>query len=116
MKVVIIKYNAGNIRSVTFALERIGIEPLITDDVNEIISADKVIFPGVGEASSAMIYLREKMFQMHINKEKNFAKPLRALFVPLITTDCVNPSDRRRVLLPSKYIRGLLPRRSGNSL
>lgn len=60
MKTVIIKYNAGNIRSVSFALERIGIEPIITDDVNEILTADKIIFPGVGEASSAMNYLREK--------------------------------------------------------
>ncbi len=60
MKTVIIKYNAGNIRSVSFALERIGIEPIITDNVNEILSADKIIFPGVGEASSAMNYLREK--------------------------------------------------------
>ena len=60
MKTVIIKYNAGNIRSVSFALERIGIEPIITDDVNKILTADKIIFPGVGEASSAMNYLREK--------------------------------------------------------
>ena len=60
MKTVIIKYNAGNIRSVTFALERIGIDATVTDDINEIISADKVIFPGVGEASSAMKYLRER--------------------------------------------------------
>ena len=60
MKVAIIKYNSGNIRSVTFALERIGINAIVTDDINEIISADKVIFPGVGEASSAMNYLRSK--------------------------------------------------------
>ncbi len=60
MKIVIIKYNAGNIRSVTFALERIGVNAIVTDDVNEIITADKVIFPGVGEASSAMKYLRER--------------------------------------------------------
>ena len=60
MKVVIIKYNAGNIRSVLFALERIGVNAIVTDDHNEIRSADRVIFPGVGEASSAMQYLREK--------------------------------------------------------
>jgi len=58
MKVAIIKYNAGNIQSVTFALERIGIHPIVTDNPDEILSADKVIFPGVGEASSAMSYLR----------------------------------------------------------
>jgi len=60
MKVAILKYNAGNIQSVKFALNRIGIEPLLTDSIEEIQSADKVIFPGVGEASSAMKYLKEK--------------------------------------------------------
>jgi glutamine amidotransferase len=60
MKVVIIKYNAGNIRSVLFALERIGVDAIVTDDHDEIRSADRVIFPGVGEASSAMKYLKGK--------------------------------------------------------
>ncbi|MFO7862920.1 MAG: imidazole glycerol phosphate synthase subunit HisH [Salinivirgaceae bacterium] len=60
MKVVIIKYNAGNIRSVDFALQRIGVKPIITDEADEIRSADKVIFPGVGEASKTMEYLRKK--------------------------------------------------------
>jgi glutamine amidotransferase len=60
MKVVIIKYNAGNIRSVLFALERIGVQAVVTDDPEEIRTADRVIFPGVGEASSAMQYLTEK--------------------------------------------------------
>ena len=60
MKTVIIKYNAGNIRSVLFALERIGATAVVTDDPEEIRSADKVIFPGVGEASTAMQYLRER--------------------------------------------------------
>jgi glutamine amidotransferase len=60
MKLVIIKYNAGNIRSVLYALERIGREAVVTDDPVEIRAADKVIFPGVGEASTAMDYLRER--------------------------------------------------------
>jgi glutamine amidotransferase len=60
MKIVIIKYNAGNIQSVLFALKRIGFEAIISDHADEIKSADKVIFPGVGEASSAMIHLKEK--------------------------------------------------------
>ncbi len=60
MKIVILKYNAGNIRSVTFALERIGVSPIVTGDIDEIQSADKVIFPGVGEASSAMHFLKEQ--------------------------------------------------------
>jgi len=59
MKVVIIKYNAGNIHSVYLALKRLGIEAVVTDNVEEIKAADKVIFPGVGEASSAMKYLNE---------------------------------------------------------
>lgn len=58
--IAIIKYNAGNIRSVQNALGRLGYDSVITDDKNEIKSADKVIFPGVGEAASAMKYLREK--------------------------------------------------------
>jgi glutamine amidotransferase len=60
MKLVIIKYNAGNIQSVLYALERIGAEAVVTDDGAEIRSADKVIFPGVGEASTAMDYLRDR--------------------------------------------------------
>ena len=60
MKLVIIKYNAGNIQSVSFALERLGVEFIITDDPIAIQSADKVIFPGVGEASTTMNYLRSK--------------------------------------------------------
>jgi glutamine amidotransferase len=59
MNIAIIKYNAGNIRSVEFALQRLGIEPEITADPEKIRSADKVIFPGVGEASTTMKYLRE---------------------------------------------------------
>lgn len=59
MKVVIIKYNAGNIFSVDYGLKRIGIEAEITGDIDKIKSADKVIFPGVGEASTTMNYLRE---------------------------------------------------------
>ncbi len=60
MKTVIIKYNAGNIRSVLFALERIGVSAVVTDDFGEILNADKIIFPGVGEAASAMKYLQER--------------------------------------------------------
>ncbi len=53
MKLAIIKYNAGNIQSVLYALERIGREAVVTDDAAQIVAADKVIFPGVGEASTA---------------------------------------------------------------
>jgi glutamine amidotransferase len=60
MEIAIIKYNAGNVQSVMYALDRIGMKYQWTDDENVIRSADKVIFPGVGEASTAMSYLREK--------------------------------------------------------
>jgi glutamine amidotransferase len=60
MEVAIIKYNAGNVRSVSFALERAGITPLISDDAELLLRADKIIFPGVGEAATAMKYLQEK--------------------------------------------------------
>ncbi len=59
MNLAIIKYNAGNIQSVIAALERLGIQGKVTDDASEIKAADKVIFPGVGEASSAMNSLRQ---------------------------------------------------------
>ncbi len=60
MVLTIIKYNAGNIQSVLYALERIGVSATVTDDHGLIRNADKVIFPGVGEASSAMRYLKER--------------------------------------------------------
>ena len=60
MKVAIVKYNAGNIQSVTNALNRLGVESVVTDDAETLRTADKIIFPGVGEASSAMNYLRTR--------------------------------------------------------
>ena len=59
MKIAVIKYNAGNIRSVAFALERLQVDYTITDRPEEIQQADKVIFPGVGEASTTMRYLKD---------------------------------------------------------
>lgn len=58
--VAILKYNAGNVQSVQYALQRIGVESIVTDEVAAIQAADKVIFPGVGHANSAMQYLRER--------------------------------------------------------
>ncbi|MDO3694934.1 imidazole glycerol phosphate synthase subunit HisH [Wenyingzhuangia sp. chi5] len=58
MKIVIINYGAGNIQSIRFAIERLGYEAILSNDVEEIKNADKVIFPGVGEASSAMKMLK----------------------------------------------------------
>lgn len=59
MSIVIIAYNAGNIHSVEYALRRLGIEPVVSGDPDVIRAADKVIFPGVGEASTTMAYLRQ---------------------------------------------------------
>ena len=64
MNIAIIKYNAGNIRSVLYALERIGHSATVTDNADEIMNSDKVIFPGVGEASTAMNYLKDR----HLDK------------------------------------------------
>ncbi len=58
--IAIIKYNAGNITSVQNAVTRMGYDSIITDDAQKILAADKVIFPGVGEANSAMDYLKKK--------------------------------------------------------
>lgn len=58
--IAILKYNAGNIRSVQNAVSRLGFESIITDNPDEILAADKVIFPGVGEASTAMKYLKDR--------------------------------------------------------
>ena len=60
MNIVIIKYNAGNIESVNNALQRLGVNPEITGDHDKIRAADKVIFPGVGEASTTMAYLKKE--------------------------------------------------------
>jgi glutamine amidotransferase len=66
MKIAIIKYNAGNVCSVEFGLQRLGSTAIVTDDPEEILSADKIIFPGVGAAGVAMDYLREKKLDMLI--------------------------------------------------
>lgn len=66
MKIVIINYGAGNIQSIKFAIKRLGYEAMLSNNVAEIKSADKVIFPGVGEASSAMKKLKESQLDQLI--------------------------------------------------
>lgn len=78
MNVAIIKYNAGNIFSVDCALRRIGITAEITDDPEKIRKADKVIFPGVGEASSAMAHLRHHRLDEVI---RNLSQPLLGICI-----------------------------------
>jgi len=78
MDIAIIKYNAGNVQSVQYALERLGYNSVVTDDHNAIKNADKVIFPGVGNAFSAMESLREKKLDEII---KQLAQPLLGICI-----------------------------------
>ncbi len=78
MNVAIVKYNAGNIYSVVNALRRLGIEPLLTDDAEQLQKADKVLFPGQGEARSAMAYLKERRLDEVI---KNLTQPVLGICV-----------------------------------
>lgn len=70
MNVAIVKYNAGNIYSVVNALKRLGIEPLLTDDAELLMKADKVLFPGQGHAGEAMDYLRARKLDVLIRDLK----------------------------------------------
>ena len=72
-KIVVIKYNAGNIHSVLSALSRLGVNGILTDDPEMISSSDRVIFPGVGEARSTMNHLKEKGLDIVI---KNLTQPV----------------------------------------
>lgn len=78
MQVAIVKYNAGNIRSVINAFSRLGITPLYTDDPEQLASADKIIFPGQGEASNAMRYLKEHRLDEVI---RNLQQPILGICI-----------------------------------
>ncbi|MFT3947975.1 MAG: imidazole glycerol phosphate synthase subunit HisH [Agriterribacter sp.] len=99
MNLVIIKYNAGNIQSVLYALDRVGISAKVTDDIAEIQQADKVIFPGVGEASSAMKYLKERELDIVIKHLKQpvlgicLGMQLMCRFSEENNVDCLNIFD-----------------------
>jgi glutamine amidotransferase len=80
MKIIIIKYNAGNIMSVEFALQRLGLDCEVTDDIKKISAADKVIFPGVGEASTTMKFLREHKL---VSLIKNLKQPVLGICLGL---------------------------------
>ena len=73
MNIAIIKYNAGNTKSVEHALHRLGIQPIITDDIEQIQNTDKVIFPGVGHAETTMQHLKDKKLDILI---KNLKQPV----------------------------------------
>ena len=76
MKVAIIKSSSGNVRSVANAVRRLGVDPTLTDDPAELASADRVIFPGVGEASTAMSYLRHRRLDTAI---RSLSQPVLAI-------------------------------------
>lgn len=108
--VTIIKYNAGNIQSVLFALERIGVTAEVTDDIKKIQLAEKVIFPGVGEASTAMHYLKERNLNTVI---RNLTQPVLGICLGMQlmckyseenATDCLGIFDEevRRYVQPPK--------------
>ncbi|MGJ3234794.1 imidazole glycerol phosphate synthase subunit HisH [Marivirga sp.] len=80
MKIAVIKYNAGNIKSVMLALKRLGLEGNLTDNPDEILNADRVIFPGQGEAKSAMRYLKERDLDQVI---KSIEKPFLGICLGL---------------------------------
>ncbi len=104
--IAIIKYNAGNILSVQNALSRLGYESIITDDEEKIDAADKVIFPGVGEASSAMKYLKDRKLDAKI---LSITKPFLGICLGLQLmckntqegdTDCLGIFDTTVKLFP----------------
>ena len=78
MNVAIVKYNAGNVYSVVNALKRLGIEPLLTDDAERLCKADRVIFPGQGEASGAMEYLKVRRLDEVI---RNLRQPVLGICI-----------------------------------
>ena len=77
MQVAIVKYNAGNIFSVVNALRRLGIEPLLTDSAEALQQADRVLFPGQGEARGAMEYLKARRLDEVIRSLPARARHLR---------------------------------------
>ena len=78
MNVAIVKYNAGNIYSVVNALRRLGVEPLLTDDAEQLQRADRVLFPGQGEARGAMEYLKARRLDKVI---KNLTQPVLGICI-----------------------------------
>lgn len=108
--IAIVKYNAGNIRSVKNALDRIGVESFLTDDPAALASADKVIFPGVGEASTAMNYLKERGLDEVL---KSLTQPFLGICLGMQlmcqyseenNTDCLGIFKEKVKLFPSEEI------------
>jgi imidazole glycerol-phosphate synthase subunit HisH len=105
--IAVIKYNAGNIRSLSFALERLGVDFIVTGLAEEIQRADKVIFPGVGEASTTMAYLKEHKLD---NVIRNLKQPVLGIclgmqlmckFSEENNTECMGIYDETVKLIPA---------------
>jgi glutamine amidotransferase len=106
--IAILKYNAGNVQSVIYALHRLGTDAVITDDAEVLLKADKVIFPGVGAAGTTMKYLKEKKLDEVI---RNIKKPLLGICLGMQllckyseenNTECLGIFDVKVKLFPPK--------------
>lgn len=104
MNTVIVDYDAGNVKSLQFALERLGVEAKITYDIDSISSADKVIFPGQGEAASAMEKLRSKGLDTLIPKLRQPVLGI-CLGMQLLCKQTEEGSTKGLGILPSKVER-----------
>ncbi len=103
MRTVIIKYNAGNIQSVDFALKRLGVNALVTNEKDAILSADKVIFPGVGEAGTAMDFLRKHALDGLI---RNLKQPFLGICLGLqLMCERSDESDTRCIGIFSGHVK-----------
>jgi glutamine amidotransferase len=120
MGVAIIKYNAGNIRSVDHALKRLGVFAEITDDPEAIQAAEKVIFPGVGEARTTMNYLKERGMDKLISALKQpvlgicLGQQLMCSWSEESDTECIGIFDTEVKLFPDKGLK--VPHMGWNSL
>jgi len=119
MNLALLKYNAGNVQSVIYALQRLGVTPVLTDDAETLLKADKVIFPGVGEAGTTMKYLKERKLDEVI---KQIRQPLLGICLGLqllckhseeSNTDCIGVFDVNVKLFPST---GKVPHTGWNNL
>lgn len=122
MSIAVIKYNAGNIYSVVHGLRRIGVEPIVTDDFRILRAADKVIFPGVGEASSTMAYLRAHQLDQLI---RSLTQPVLGICIGLQLmcrhseegdVDCLGIFDADVKRFVSERIQDKVPHMGWNTL